>query len=101
MGSRMEPLDFFGSHRLYDSLSTEAQRLCRSYVSLYLKEYYGHDEGEARDLYSELEQDVAALSSEEQSKVLTYANWYRENQDVQRRVYAELRAQEASRLKAA
>ncbi len=97
----MEPLDFFGSHRLYDLLSTEAQSLCRSYVSLYLKGYYGDDEGEAHDLYSEWEQDVAALSSEEQSKVLTYAAWYRGRQDVQRRVYAELRAQELSRLKAA
>ncbi len=97
----MEPLDFFGSHRLYDSLSTEAQRLCRSYVSLYLKEYYGHDEGEVRDLYSEWEQNTATLSSEEQSRVLTYANWYRGHQEVQRRVYTELREHELNRLKAA
>ncbi len=97
----MEPLDFFGSHRLYDSLSTEAQSLCRMYVSLYLKEYYDHDEGEARDLYSEWERDVGALSSEEQSRVLTYANWYRGHEDVQRRAYTEPRAQERSRLKAA
>ncbi len=97
----MEPLDLFWSHRLYDSLSTEAQSLCRSYVSLSLKVYYGHDEGEARDLYFQWEQNVAALTSEEQSKVLTYANWYRGHQDVQRRAYTEPRAQERSRLKAA
>ncbi len=97
----MEPLDFFGSHRLYDSLSTEAQSLCRSYVRLYLDERYGDDKDEARGLYSEWRQGVATLSLEEEFKVLNYANWYRGHQDVQRRVYTELRAQGRTRQKAA